>query len=186
MTFDDLQMINDDAHAAASTSIGTAPSPDFSSRTPLARPSPPSPAAAPTADPTPTPTPMPMPGQAPGVVLSRDGEPVALTGPGRPTLAARLMGLAAADLAEHDRLYGPVPWRGPGGALLHDLRDAGLTGHGGAAFPTWRKLATVLETARRGAPVGSGRRTARVVGPPIVIANAAEGEPESAKDATPC
>lgn len=199
MTFDDLQMINDDAHAAASTSIGAAPSPAFSSRTPLARPSPPSPAAAPTADPTPTPTPGRAPGMARpgdgagmagaseglgGVVLSRDGEPVALTGPGRPTLAARLMGLTAADLAEHDRLYGPVPWRGPGGALLHDLRDAGLTGHGGAAFPTWRKLATVLETARRGAPVGSGRRTARVVGPPIVIANAAEGEPESAKDTT--
>ncbi|WP_374216187.1 SLBB domain-containing protein [Frankia sp. R82] len=96
-----------------------------------------------------------------------------MTGPGRPTLGARLMGLAVADLADHDRLYGAVPWRGPGGSLLYELRASGLTGRGGASFPTWRKLATVLESARRGA-----------VGPPVVIANAAESEPESAKDVT--
>ena len=48
-------------------------------------------------------------------------------------------------------------------ALVEMLREAGLTGRGGAGFPVWRKLAAV-----------GGR--------PIVIANGAEGEPASGKD----
>jgi len=50
--------------------------------------------------------------------------------------------------------------------LIEMLRAAGLTGRGGAGFPTWRKLAAVA---------GAGGR-------PVVIANGAEGEPGSGKD----
>ena len=50
--------------------------------------------------------------------------------------------------------------------LIEVLRESGLTGHGGAGFPTWRKVAAVH----------AARRT------PVVIANGAEGEPASGKD----
>ncbi len=67
--------------------------------------------------------------------------------------------------AAHRARLGPLP--------LPDLddvieltRDAGVRGRGGAGFP----LATKLETA-----AGGGRR-------PVVVVNAAEGEPASAKD----
>ena len=59
----------------------------------------------------------------------------------------------------------------PGG-LISDIEKSGLTGRGGAAFPVHRKLAAVLEAADR------RRRT------PAVIANGAESEPASDKDAT--
>lgn len=80
----------------------------------------------------------------------------------RPLLAA-----SAGDLAEHLRRNGPLPWQGPGGRLIGLLEQAGLTGRGGAGFPTWRKLAAVV----------TGHR-------PVVIGNGAEGEPASAKDKT--
>jgi NADH:ubiquinone oxidoreductase subunit F (NADH-binding) len=86
----------------------------------------------------------------------------------------RLVAAAAADLAEHLTRHGPLPWRGVPGLLVDELREAGLTGRGGAGFPAWRKLAAVGATGERGA-VWSG--------PATVVANAAEGEPESAKDA---
>ncbi len=80
----------------------------------------------------------------------------------RPLLAA-----AAADLADHVRRNGPLPWQGHGGRLIGVLERAGLTGRGGAGFPTWRKLAAVLTGDR-----------------PVVIGNGAEGEPASGKDRT--
>jgi NADH:ubiquinone oxidoreductase subunit F (NADH-binding) len=79
------------------------------------------------------------------------------------------------DLAWHHRRHGPLPAPpGQTGAagLVEAIRTAGLTGRGGAAFPTWRKLATVAEAAAR-----TGRE-------PVVVANAAEGEPASRKDRT--
>jgi NADH:ubiquinone oxidoreductase subunit F (NADH-binding) len=53
-----------------------------------------------------------------------------------------------------------------GGRLIELLERAGLTGRGGAGFPTWRKLAAVATGDR-----------------PVVIGNGAEGEPASGKDA---
>jgi NADH:ubiquinone oxidoreductase subunit F (NADH-binding) len=53
------------------------------------------------------------------------------------------------------------------GQLIGLLREAGLTGHGGAGFPTWRKLTAVAAGSRA-----------------VVIGNGAEGEPASAKDKT--
>jgi len=53
-----------------------------------------------------------------------------------------------------------------GPRLIEILREAGLTGHGGAGFPAWRKLSAVHAAGR----------------PAVVIANGAEGEPASRKD----
>lgn len=68
------------------------------------------------------------------------------------------------DLASHLAAYGTVPALGRG-SLAELAEQAGLTGRGGAAFPTARKLATV----------GARRRA-------VVVANASEGEPASLKD----
>jgi NADH:ubiquinone oxidoreductase subunit F (NADH-binding) len=74
-----------------------------------------------------------------------------------------------ARLAEHVRRYGPAPSpildRPRREALIEEVERSGLTGRGGAAFPTARKLAAVA--ARRA---------------PVVVANGTEGEPASAKD----
>lgn len=72
--------------------------------------------------------------------------------------------------AEHcDRLGGPIGTeirrRSPL-SFIEDVRQAGLTGRGGGAFPTATKLAALAR---------AGRRTA-------VIANGTETEPASAKD----
>ncbi len=89
-------------------------------------------------------------------------------------------GLAAGpvSLAAHLARYGPPPSFGPGRsgqrarqALIAEVGRAGLTGRGGAGFPTARKLAAV---ARQGALPGARA--------PVVIANGTEGEPASAKD----
>jgi NADH:ubiquinone oxidoreductase subunit F (NADH-binding) len=66
---------------------------------------------------------------------------------------------------------GPA-YRDHPGALIGDIEAAGLTGRGGAAFPVHRKLRAVLDAATR-------RRR-----PAVVIANGAESEPASDKDAT--
>jgi NADH:ubiquinone oxidoreductase subunit F (NADH-binding) len=71
------------------------------------------------------------------------------------------------DLSAHLGLHGPVPYHGSAGALIGEVRAAGLTGRGGAAFPVHRKLEAVA-AARPGRAV--------------VVGNAAEGEPASHKD----
>lgn len=73
-------------------------------------------------------------------------------------------------LTGHLDRHGPMPpWRGAE-ALIADVRASGLTGRGGAGFPFARKLAAVVERA--------GLRGG------VAVANGAEGEPASAKDAT--
>ncbi|HWG01142.1 MAG TPA: NADH-ubiquinone oxidoreductase-F iron-sulfur binding region domain-containing protein [Trebonia sp.] len=76
------------------------------------------------------------------------------------------------DWRLHMARFGPIPYRGSTGRLIDDVREAGLTGRGGAAFPAHRKLAAVAEAA-------ANQRVR-----PVVIANGAEGEPASDKDAT--
>ena len=68
---------------------------------------------------------------------------------------------------QHVERHGALP--GLDGAQVLDLVErSGLTGRGGAAFPVHRKLTAVAG--------GAGSR--------VVVANAAEGEPASAKDRT--
>ncbi len=83
-----------------------------------------------------------------------------------------LLGLGTAGdddahlLQEHLARWGAPPRPGPG--LLDELELSGLVGHGGAWFPVatkWRSVAA-----------GSRRR-------PVVVANGAESEPASRKDA---
>lgn len=76
------------------------------------------------------------------------------------------------DWGAHSARHGRLPYRDDPGRLIEDLRQAGLTGRGGAAFPVHRKLTAVLDAAR------SRRRNS------VVIANGAETEPASDKDAT--
>jgi NADH:ubiquinone oxidoreductase subunit F (NADH-binding) len=78
-------------------------------------------------------------------------------------------GAVPVELEEHLGRSGRLPYRGAPEPLITDLRAAGLTGRGGAAFPVHRKLAAVAGAAR------PGRR-------PVIAANGAEGEPASSKD----
>lgn len=80
-------------------------------------------------------------------------------------------GNTPADLATHTQRYGPMGYDDPE-RVLRTVAESGLTGRGGAAFPTYRKLVAVAE---------QGRRKGRA---PVVIANGAEGEPASRKDKT--
>jgi NADH:ubiquinone oxidoreductase subunit F (NADH-binding) len=77
----------------------------------------------------------------------------------------RLFAAQGPGLAEHQQQFGALP-ESAGPALVTCLDESGLTGRGGAGFPTGRKIASV-----------SGRK-------PVVIGNGAEGEPLSSKDAT--
>jgi NADH:ubiquinone oxidoreductase subunit F (NADH-binding)/ferredoxin len=73
------------------------------------------------------------------------------------------------DLAAHRAVFGSVPR--PAAAQLIDMADeVSLGGRGGAAFPVARKLRMVRSAA------ASRRRQ------PVILVNAAEGEPGSAKD----
>jgi NADH:ubiquinone oxidoreductase subunit F (NADH-binding) len=94
-----------------------------------------------------------------------------------PRLLAGISYYHPAGLPEHEELYGPLPlpamssrqgynWRPRPERLIDVVERSGLTGRGGAGFPTGRKM--------RSAAAGQGRA--------IVIANGAEGEPASCKD----
>jgi NADH:ubiquinone oxidoreductase subunit F (NADH-binding) len=77
-------------------------------------------------------------------------------------------GAGPASRAEHTARYGPLPRglrRPQRETLIAEVGRAGLTGRGGAGFPTARKLAAVA----------AGHA-------PVVVANGTEGEPASAKD----
>jgi len=76
-------------------------------------------------------------------------------------------GPAPVDLQGHLERFGPLPYRGAPHRLIGEVEEAGLTGRGGAAFPTHRKLAAMA----------AGRGPA-----PVVVGNGAEGEPASNKD----
>jgi NADH:ubiquinone oxidoreductase subunit F (NADH-binding) len=87
-----------------------------------------------------------------------------------PEIAARgaLVGPAPApqrELQDHLAAHGPVPLV-DALTVVQMAADSGLSGHGGAGFPLYRKLEAV--------------RAAR--GRAVVVANGAEGEPASAKD----
>ncbi len=83
---------------------------------------------------------------------------------GRPRLLRRP---PATTLADHLARHGTLPLSRVG-TLLSEVRLAGLRGRGGAGFPTAIKMQSVAENSRRQAPV--------------VVGNATEGEPASAKD----
>ncbi len=87
---------------------------------------------------------------------------------GRATLPRLLAGTVGrpARLPEHHERFGALPAT-PG--LLDELEAAGLTGRGGAAFPTARKAAVVRSQR------GHGK---------ILVVNAMEGEPAAHKDRT--
>ncbi|GAA2541878.1 NADH-ubiquinone oxidoreductase-F iron-sulfur binding region domain-containing protein [Winogradskya consettensis] len=84
-----------------------------------------------------------------------------LPGVGRRLLAGSTDGRLDTHLARYAR-----PPRLDGVQLVGLLRDAGLTGRGGAGFPTWRKVEAVLGAS----------------GVPVVVGNGSEGEPASGKD----
>jgi len=100
-------------------------------------------------------------------------------GPGSPHLASQL-GLTsrltsgwqasgqAAGLEAHLDRYGPLPQPGTGrpDSLIDAVTRAGLTGRGGAGFPTGIKMRSV-----------ASRRS-----PAVVVANGMESEPASEKD----
>jgi NADH:ubiquinone oxidoreductase subunit F (NADH-binding) len=73
-----------------------------------------------------------------------------------------------AALVDHIARYGEVPraTASRSTALIDEIERSGLTGRGGAGFPTHRKLRAVRAQGRR----------------PILVANGMEGEPASAKD----
>jgi len=94
----------------------------------------------------------------------------AATDPTPPTGVPRLLGPAPAGFADHCARYGPLPTvrsRSERAALVEAVERSTLLGRGGAGFPAGRKLRSVAER---------GRHT-------IVVANGAEGEPASHKDA---
>ncbi len=87
-----------------------------------------------------------------------------------PVGTPRLLAPSPADLAEHVDRYGPLPAlgsRAERAAFIEAVERSTLRGRGGGGFSAGRKLRTVA---------AHGRHT-------LVVANGAEGEPASHKDA---
>jgi NADH:ubiquinone oxidoreductase subunit F (NADH-binding) len=85
----------------------------------------------------------------------------------------RLLGAHAGptNWERHLELHGPTPVTASGAVgwretVLAEIERSGLTGRGGAGFPTYRKARSVLAADSH----------------PVVVVNAMEGEPASAKD----
>lgn len=76
---------------------------------------------------------------------------------------AGLLAAATPSLADHVDLLGPLPGLGRN-ELLAEVAESGLSGRGGAGFPTVRKLSALPASGT------------------VVVANGAEGEPASSKD----
>ncbi|MFF4804394.1 NADH-ubiquinone oxidoreductase-F iron-sulfur binding region domain-containing protein [Streptomyces sp. NPDC001351] len=91
-------------------------------------------------------------------------------GPVDPSAARLLAGWYStgqpATLSDHLRRYGPPPGSRTPMSLVEAVEAAGLTGRGGAGFPTARKLRAVAEHRGRS----------------VVVVNAMESEPASSKD----
>lgn len=93
-----------------------------------------------------------------------------------PRVLAGLADGRRANLNSYERSYGPIPLpadagsrrtaRRLGSRLIDVVERAGLTGRGGAGFPTAIKLRSVASAGGR----------------PVVVANGGEGEPASHKD----
>ncbi len=83
-----------------------------------------------------------------------------------PTTTRRLLDAAGTDAARHVELYGRLPHPSLN-ELLQAVTASGLTGRGGAGFPTATKVRAVAAASRK----------------PVVVGNAMEGEPLSHKDA---
>lgn len=81
--------------------------------------------------------------------------------PGPAPVARLLRARVGIDIDAHLAAWGPLP---ASVGLTDQLRRSGLTGRGGAAFPTFRKI------------------DALVAAPRMIVGNASEGEPMSAKD----
>jgi NADH:ubiquinone oxidoreductase subunit F (NADH-binding) len=90
----------------------------------------------------------------------------------RPPGTTRLFASGRPAYSAHQRAYGPLPTVRDLSTLVREIEAAGLTGRGGAGFPTSRKIASLRSRTAAGGP------------PAVVIANGAEGEPLSVKDAT--
>ena len=92
---------------------------------------------------------------------------------GLPRVLAGISPHGAMGLDEHTELHGALPEqprrrRRSEPALISQVEQAGLLGRGGGGFPLSRKLRSVIDAGRR----------------PVVVINAAEGEPASLKDRT--
>jgi NADH:ubiquinone oxidoreductase subunit F (NADH-binding) len=98
------------------------------------------------------------------------GHAMTATGVRAPAGLPRLLPLVPGvpeDLRAHLNRHGRPPYRGGRGLLIGSVEAAGLTGRGGAAFPMHRKLGIVAAARGRA----------------VIVANGAESEPASRKDA---